>query len=121
MDSFSYINPELIPFLAESFNLSRAEVSGVISFYEDFRTELPPEHVIRICQAEACQSVGARQLIEYSASEKFADLLDIEINKVSCLGLCACGPALMHNNKLYAKVSPERFDSLINSIADNEQ
>lgn len=116
MDTFSYIDSELVPFLADSFNLSRAEVLGVISFYEDFRTRKPPIHVIRICQAEACQSVGANELIEYSASGKFSDLEDIEIGKVSCLGLCACGPALIHNDELHAKVSSVGFDTLVSSI-----
>ena len=121
MDTFSYIDLELVPFLADSFNLSRAEVIGVISFYEDFRTSKPPKHVIRICQAEACQSVGARQLIEHSSSDKFSDLPDVEIGKVSCLGLCACGPALIHNNELYARVNPDLFDTLIGSITGNNQ
>ena len=116
VDTFAYIDLALVPYLADQLNLSRAEVLGVISFYEDFRTEKPPTHVIRICQAEACQAVGARQLLKHSHSEKFSDLADIEIGTVSCLGLCACGPALIHNDELHGKVGTAQFDSLIQAI-----
>ncbi len=37
-DSFGYIDKALIPLLAKFFNLSKAEVHGVISFYHDFRS-----------------------------------------------------------------------------------
>ncbi len=117
VDTFSYIDPGLVPYIADQLNLSKAEVLGVISFYEDFRTDKPPAHVIRICQAEACQAVGARQLIEHSHTEKYSGLDDIEIGTVSCLGLCACGPALICNNNVYGKVNTSKFDSLIHSLA----
>lgn len=121
VDTFSYVDLDLVPFLADSLNISRAEVLGVISFYEDFRTQNPPPHVIRICQAEACQSVGAKQLLEYSASDKFSDLENVEISRVSCLGLCACGPALIYNKELHARVNSVQFDNLISSITKSDR
>ena len=38
-NTFGYIDKELIPLLAKIFNLSRAEVQGVVSFYPDFREQ----------------------------------------------------------------------------------
>jgi NADH:ubiquinone oxidoreductase subunit E len=45
-------------------NLSRAEVHGVVSFYHDYRESPAGRHVIKLCRAEACQSMGGDELAE---------------------------------------------------------
>src|SRR5277367_3726920 len=66
---FGYVDQAAVPLIAQALNLSRAEVHGVVSFYHDFR-ELPPgQHVLKLCRAEACQSMGADALAE-SARDK---------------------------------------------------
>ncbi len=46
-----------------------AEVHGVISFYHDFRRSRPGRHVLKICRAEACQSMGCEALIDHVERE----------------------------------------------------
>ena len=58
-DELGYIPPEAVPVIAETLNLTRAEVHGVITFYHDFRMEKPGRHIVRICQAESCQAMGS--------------------------------------------------------------
>ena len=55
---FGYIDHEAIAVLAELFNLSVAEVHGVVSFYKDFRTVAPKGPIVQVCRAEACQARG---------------------------------------------------------------
>src|SRR5690606_7299489 len=57
-ETFGYLPAALVDSIAQAFNISRAEVHGVISFYPDFRTDPAGTHVLRICRAEACQSMG---------------------------------------------------------------
>ncbi|MSX54561.1 MAG: hypothetical protein F2772_03420, partial [Actinobacteria bacterium] len=54
-----YIDRAHIPLLADVFNLSVAEVHGVITFYKDFRTEAPVGPLVQVCRGEACQARGA--------------------------------------------------------------
>ena len=63
-DTFGYVDPRAVPIVAEALNLSRAEVHGVVTFYRDFRTTPGGTVELRICRAEACQSVGADALVE---------------------------------------------------------
>jgi formate dehydrogenase subunit gamma len=56
------IDPSVVPVIADELNLSRADVHGVISFYRDVRTRPPGRVQVRVCRAEACQSVGAERL-----------------------------------------------------------
>src|SRR5262249_22541721 len=65
-EEMGYIPPESVPRIAEALNLSRAEVHGVISFYHDFRTEPAGRHVVHVCRAESCQSVGAEALFAHA-------------------------------------------------------
>ncbi len=39
--AFGYIHTEAVPMIAETLNLTRAEVHGVVTFYHDFRRHPP--------------------------------------------------------------------------------
>jgi formate dehydrogenase subunit gamma len=114
-----YIPAPAVTHIAAGLNLSRAEVHGVISFYHYFRQHPPGQHVIQFCRAEACQAVQCEETeahakkclgIDYhgtSADRKFT------LEAAYCLGNCAAGPSVMIDDKLYGRVTPERFDELI--------
>ena len=59
-DALGYVPPAAVPVVARGLNLSRAEVHGVVSFYHHFRSQAPGRHVLQLCQAVACQAMGAR-------------------------------------------------------------
>ncbi len=121
---FSWIPEEAVRLLAEKLNLSRADVHGVVSYYHDFRTEPPGKHVVRICQAEACQSMGSRKLTEHASNSLGVGLHgtknDVTLEPVYCLGNCACSPAIMIDNKTYGRVSLERFDQLVGAMRQSD-
>ena len=115
---FGFIDTEDYLDIAEVFNLSIAEVRGVVSFYHDFRTTPPPKHTVRICQAEACQALGARELTTSVESRLKTELNGrtddgaIELKAVYCLGLCALGPSMEINGRLIARASEQDLDSI---------
>jgi formate dehydrogenase subunit gamma len=117
-DAFGYIPPDAVAQIATALNLSRAEVHGVVTFYHHFRTTPPARHTIQICCAEACQSMGAERLVEH-AEKRLAGRKqgDCELQPVYCLGLCATSPAVMIGEELHARVTPEKFDRLINDLS----
>lgn len=118
-DAFGYIPPERVGRIAQALNLSRAEVHGVISFYHYFRQHPPGRHVLQVCRAEACQSVGC-QATEAHAKKRLgvdygATTGDgaFTLEPVYCLGNCAAGPSVMIDEHLYGRVTPARLDALI--------
>src|SRR5580658_5693433 len=64
-EEFGYIDEAAVPVVAEALNISHAEVHGVITFYHDFRHTPPGRHVLRMCRAEACQSMGCERVIRH--------------------------------------------------------
>lgn len=119
MAEFGHVAPEAIPLLAEAMALSRADVLGVISFYHDFRTSPPGRHVIKLCRAEACQSMGAASLEDHARHHLSVGWGEttrdgaFTLQPVFCLGNCALSPALMIDGDLYGRVSPERFTAIL--------
>src|SRR5215469_10373606 len=68
-ETFGYVHKDAVGLCAHALNLSRAEVHGVASFYHDFRERPPGKHVLKLCGAEACQSMGGDELAEHVARE----------------------------------------------------
>ena len=87
-----HIPDSVVPTIADALNLSRAEVHGVISFYPDFHSHPLGDHVVQICRAEACQSMGSRQLEAHakkSLGVEFGGTTtdgNITLEPVYCLG-----------------------------------
>ncbi len=61
-EEFGCVPEAVVPQLAEALNISRAEMHGVVTFYHDFRHEPAGRHVLKLCRAESCQSMGAEKL-----------------------------------------------------------
>ena len=114
-DALGCIPPEAVPPIAQALNLSRAEVHGVISYYAHFRQTPPGRHVVRVCCAEACQSVGGEALAEHARARLAGS--NVTFEPVYCLGLCACGPSVqVDETTLHARVTPEKFDALLAAL-----
>lgn len=117
--ALGYVPPDAVPILAEALNLSRAEVHGVVTFYHFFRETPPGRHTVSLCRAEACKSMGADELAAHAKSRLKVDFHEttkdgaITLEPVYCLGNCALSPAAMIDGRLYGRVTPERFDSLM--------
>lgn len=117
---YGWIPEATVRQLAEELNLSRADVHGVVQYYHDFRTEEPGRHIVKICQAEACQAMGSRKLTDYARRTLAMDLHetqnDVTLEPVYCLGNCACSPAVMIDGKTYGRVDEARFDALLDNM-----
>ena len=118
-EEFGYVPQDTLPLIANALNLSRAEVHGVMTFYHDYRDHPTGRHVLKLCRAEACQSMGGDLL-----ADRVKKLLGIDFHQttldgsvtlepVFCLGLCACAPAAMLDGELHGRLDDETVDELV--------
>lgn len=111
--AFGYIERAHMQGVADAFNLTVAEVRGIVGFYSDLNTEPRGRTHIRICQAEACQSVGARELTAAAVARFGAGLGEtaadgsVSLEAVYCLGLCTSGPAATVDDRVIVRATPE--------------
>lgn len=120
-EEFGYIDKAAIPLIADALNISKADVYGTITFYHDFRFNPVGNHVMKVCRAEACQSMGCDALIEHIEGRlgvRLGETTDdgtFTTSPIYCLGNCALSPAMMLDGKPYGRVSPQMVDTLIDS------
>lgn len=116
---FGYVPQESLPVIARELNLSRAEVHGVVTFYHDYHDHPTGRHVLKLCRAEACQSMGGD-----AVAERVKALLGIDFHQttldgavtlepVYCLGLCSCAPAAMLDGEVHGRVDAALAQELV--------
>ena len=121
---FGCVPAEAVPPIAAALNLSRAEVHGVVSFYHHFRTSPPGRHTVYLCRAESCQSMGANALVEHAKAKLGVDFHEttsdgfFTLEPIYCLGNCACSPAMMIDEELYGRVTPQRFEEVVRQVKE---
>ncbi|QND52026.1 formate dehydrogenase subunit gamma [Phyllobacterium sp. 628] len=119
---FGYVPQETLPLIAQALNISRAEVHGVVTFYHDYRDHPAGRHVLKLCRAEACQSMGGdamadrvRQLLGIDWHGTTADGA-VTLEPVYCLGLCACAPAAMLDGEVIGRLDAEKLETLASEV-----
>jgi formate dehydrogenase subunit gamma len=123
-EQVGYIPKAAIRLIAQALNVSRAEVHGVVTFYHDFREEATAEHVVQLCMAEACQSVGCRSLAVHAQESLGVGLNEatpdgrIQIESAYCFGNCAAGPTMRVGDRVYGRVTNESFDALMSPLRE---
>ena len=117
--AFGHVPQAALPVIAQALLISRAEVHGVMTFYHDFREEPAGRHVLKLCRAESCQSVGADRVAAHAQARLGVDWHGttpdgkLTLEPVFCLGLCACGPAAMVDGRVVGRVDEARIEALI--------
>jgi formate dehydrogenase subunit gamma len=121
--TFGHVPRAAEPLVASALNISRAEVHGIVTFYHEFRRDVPGRHVLHLCRAEACQAVGADALAAHMRSALAVDWHGtsadgaVTLEPVFCLGLCATGPSALLDGKPIGRLNPARFDRMLEALS----
>jgi formate dehydrogenase subunit gamma len=114
-DTYGHIPAMAAPLICAALNISKAELHGVISFYHDFREAPAGRHVLKICRAEACKAMGGDALADAILKHLRLDWHGttpngaLTVEPVYCLGLCACAPAVMLDDRPHARMDVPRL------------
>ncbi len=118
-EEFGFVPTESLPVIADALNISKAEVHGVVTFYHDYRRAPAGRHVLKICRAEACQSMGSdaiaariQQLLGIGFHETAKDG-SVTLEPVYCLGLCACAPSAMLDGEVIGRLDADKLDEIV--------
>ena len=100
-EAFGHVPEAAVPMVAAALNISRAEAHGIVTFYHDFRSAPAGRQVLKLCRAEACQSMGGAALAKGLLARLGIDWGEttadgrLTVEPVYCLGFCACAPAAL--------------------------
>ncbi|MEO0085440.1 MAG: NADH-quinone oxidoreductase subunit NuoE [candidate division WOR-3 bacterium] len=118
-EKYRYVSDFAMQEIARQLGVFPAEVYGVVSFYSWLSTEPKGRFVIRLCRNLSCEFAGkqavARQL-ENELGIRFGETTKdrmFTLEYCNCLGMCDHGPALLVNEDVYTKVSPELVSEIL--------
>lgn len=121
-EEFGHVDPQNVPLIAETLNVSKAEVHGVITFYHDFHTKPQGRHVVKLCFAEACQAMGCEGIRDHVLKKHGVAMggttFDggLTVEAAYCLGNCSLSPAALVDGHLVGRLTAGKLDALIESM-----
>lgn len=126
-DAYGYLPEPVLVHLSKLTGIPAAKLSGVATFYAQFRTQPPGKHQIMVCMGTACHVNGAGTVAEavetalgVPEGETTGDGL-FSWEKVACLGCCSLSPVMMINGRAYGKLREDSVRNILAEIRAQEQ
>lgn len=125
---YRFLPEPAVELMMEFFNVARAEIYGVISFYPQLRITEPGKYIIKLCYGTACFVKGA-PIISDKIHEKYHikagetdDSKLFTLQTASCLGNCGAAPMAIIGEDTHGTIDPEKtFDILSEYKKDDEE
>ena len=124
----NWLPSDALKYICKITDITPGQISGVSTFYTQFRHLPVGKHTIKICAGTACHVKGSPLI-----SDAFKRSLKIDntrnaspdnlfsIEEVACLGCCTLAPVVQIDNKTYGHVKPTQVDEIINDFKINGQ
>jgi len=122
----NFLPSEALKHICRITDITPGQLSGVATFYSQFRHIPAGEHIIKICTGTACHVKGSTLIsdsfkrtlgIDESTSTSMDKLFSIE--EVACLGCCTLAPVVQIDNKTYGHVRPNQTEEIITDFLNS--
>jgi bidirectional [NiFe] hydrogenase diaphorase subunit len=114
-EAFGYLDEIALRYVAVSLRVPLSRAYGVATFYHFFTLKPAGEHTCVICLGTACYIKGAPLLVDVarrdlgvSPGETTADR-KVSVLSARCLGSCGLAPAVVYDNEVAGKVTPDQL------------
>ena len=125
---YRYLPPELLSYVADQIGITEAKAFSVATFYENFSFEPKGKYVIKVCDGTACHVRKSIPILEglykelgLGKKKHTTDDQLFTVETVSCLGACGLAPAVMVNDEVHPKMTPEKMSELIAKLREDEK
>ena len=119
----NYLPSEALKYICKITDVTPEQISGVSTFYSQFRHLPSGKHTIKICAGTACHVKGAPLISDaFKRVLKIDDLRNaspdnlFSIEEVACLGCCTLAPVVQIDEKTYGHVKPTQVDEIISDF-----
>jgi len=126
-NEYGYLSEESMVAIARFTRVPESKVYGVATFYAQFRfTPIGKTH-ISVCRGTACHVRGSSKILENIEnalgiqSGDVTEDLKYSLETLACIGACGIAPCVMVNNKVNAKMTPQKVRDIINKDKEQSQ
>ncbi len=127
-DDYRYLPEEVLTYIATALGLPPARLYGVATFYAHFALEPKGKYIVRLCDGTACHVKKSIPILEalraklgLDADTKTTPDMLFTVETVSCLGACGLAPAVVINDDVHGKMTPDAAVSLVEDIIASEE
>jgi bidirectional [NiFe] hydrogenase diaphorase subunit len=112
-ESFGYLEPEVLEYIAHQLKLPLSRVYGVATFYHLFSLKPSGAHSCVVCLGTACYVKGGGKIasaLEQEFGVKTGETTpdgNVSLMAARCIGACGIAPAVVFDGTVAGKQDPE--------------
>ncbi len=117
---FNYLPEEALKHVCKITEIKPSRITGIATFYTQFRHKPSGKHIIRVCTGTACHVKGASRVFDAISRElklTIGEETDPEglftLEKVACLGCCTLAPVIKIDDITYGHILPEKVSEIM--------
>jgi NADH-quinone oxidoreductase subunit E len=117
-----YVTPRGIELCADLLGLSGAEVSGVATFYTQFKRHPNGQYTLGVCTNTLCAIMGGDEIwssvsdyLGIGHDETTADGM-VTLERIECNAACDYAPVVMANWEFFDNQTPESTKALVDDL-----
>ena len=117
---FNYLPEEALKHVCKITEITPSRITGIATFYTQFRHKPSGKHIIRVCTGTACHVKGASRVFDAISRElklTNGEETDPEglftLEKVACLGCCTLAPVIKIDDITYGHILPEKVSEIM--------
>ena len=120
---YRYLPEPALRRVCEQTDITPADITGVASFYRQFRDRPVGQHIIHVCHGTACHIKGAPLITD--ALRTFLGIPDgqdtdpqglFTLDKIACLGCCTLAPAVKIDEVVYGHQRPDTVERMVHDF-----
>ncbi|HUU21924.1 MAG TPA: NADH-quinone oxidoreductase subunit NuoE [Phycisphaerae bacterium] len=124
---YGWLPEEALERICQRTEITPADVSGVSTFYDQFRHRPVGEHVVHVCIGTACHVKGAEAVLEAVRNHLAIPAGDdtdpdgrFTIQKVACMGCCTLAPVARIDDVTYGHLTPDSIPGMLEDFLQQE-
>ena len=124
----NYLPSEALKHICATTEITPGQLSGVSTFYSQFRHLPVGKHTIKICMGTACHVKGSQLITEAFQRElkidethNVSDNNLFSIEEVACLGCCTLAPVVQIDGRTYGHVKPNMTGEILKDFLSSHQ
>lgn len=123
--AYNWIPMRAIEEVAEFLGVAPAEALDTATFYEEYWLKPKGKYLVQVCRSLACEICDSG-----AVTKKVCEKLNVEVGETTpdgkftvveleCLGACGGAPAVLVNEVLYEKITPEEMERVLSELPDD--